>query len=171
MLAHILPAKDPSCPKAIMQWQHGAYTLFVNGSLSLTPIAVDGRQLLSDPCKHAVGTYTRYNQTQFFNKFSVYTDPYHDQRRLDLYAFDGAPLHPMYLAYNPPEMLPSDTLNPFHVQGSEGTKDKRQVGDDAGGASYYMQALMQREGLANPDRWWWVGVVATSLGGFVMMYS
>lgn len=52
-----------------MQWQHGAFTLFVNGSIVLAPIAVDGRQLLSDPCKKDVATYTRYNQTEFFKVF------------------------------------------------------------------------------------------------------
>lgn len=63
-------AKDPSCPKGIMQWQHGAFTLFVNGSIVLNPIAVDGRQLLSDPCKKDIATYTRYNQTEFFKVFT-----------------------------------------------------------------------------------------------------
>lgn len=146
-----------------MQWQHGSYTLFVNGSLSLSPIAVDGRQLLSDPCKKAVSTYTRYNQTEFFKSFSVYKDPYHNEQRLDLYGFNGAPLHPMYLSYNPPEMLPSSLLNPVHSQ----TREKRQVGDDAG----YMQAIMRREGLVSPERWWWFGILATSVGGVVLMYT
>lgn len=37
-----------------------------NGSLSLTPISVDGRQLLSKPCDYEKGIYTRYNQTELF---------------------------------------------------------------------------------------------------------
>lgn len=49
-----------------MQWQHGSYVLLANGSLILTPIAVDGRQLLSEPCRKGVGSYTRYNQTEHF---------------------------------------------------------------------------------------------------------
>lgn len=49
-----------------MQWQHGTFTVNSNGSLTLTPYAVDGRQLLSDPCKYDVGRYTRYNQTELF---------------------------------------------------------------------------------------------------------
>lgn len=49
-----------------MQWQHGAFTVNANGSLSLTPIAVDGRQLMSDPCTYDQGIYTRYNQTEYF---------------------------------------------------------------------------------------------------------
>lgn len=49
-----------------MQWQHGTYTINTNGSLSLTPFAVDGRQLLSEPCQADTSTYTRYNQSETF---------------------------------------------------------------------------------------------------------
>lgn len=35
-----------------------------NGSLSLTPIAVDGRQLTSQPCNGDVSVYIRYNQSE-----------------------------------------------------------------------------------------------------------
>lgn len=38
-----------------------------NGALHLTPFAVDGRQLLSDPCFSENAEYTRYNQTEKFN--------------------------------------------------------------------------------------------------------
>jgi hypothetical protein len=54
-----------------MQWQHGSYAVFANGSLTLTPIAVDGRQLLSDPCKKDTGHYTRFNATERF-KVCIY---------------------------------------------------------------------------------------------------
>jgi hypothetical protein len=49
-----------------MQWQHGSYAVFGNGSLTLTPIAVDGRQLMSDPCSKDSGYYTRFNTTERF---------------------------------------------------------------------------------------------------------
>lgn len=49
-----------------MQWQHGSYVVTPEGALILHPIAVDGRQLLSEPCRHSVGTYTRYNNTEHF---------------------------------------------------------------------------------------------------------
>ena len=58
--------QNPACPSAIMQWQHGSFTYNSNGSLSLTPIAVDGRQLLSSPCEGSNSIYTRYNQTELF---------------------------------------------------------------------------------------------------------
>lgn len=57
---------NPACPGGIMQWQHGSWVLNPNGSLTLTPIAVDGRQLMSEPCNSKHGIYTRYNQSEFF---------------------------------------------------------------------------------------------------------
>lgn len=47
-----------------MQWQHGTYSKNANGSLTLEPYAVDGRQLLSSPCEHKNAIYTRYNQPE-----------------------------------------------------------------------------------------------------------
>ena len=57
---------DPACPSGIMQWQHGSWVMNINGSLSLTPIAVDGRQLTSTPCQYDDSLYIRYNQTEYF---------------------------------------------------------------------------------------------------------
>lgn len=61
-----LSASKPDCPKAIIQWQHGTYKINDNGSLSLDPIKVDGRQLYSDPCANDHSIYTRYNQTEYY---------------------------------------------------------------------------------------------------------
>lgn len=49
-----------------MQWQHGSFSKQPNGSLVLVPIAVDGRQLYSDPCAYDEAVYTRYNQSEMF---------------------------------------------------------------------------------------------------------
>lgn len=57
---------NPACPSAIMQWQHGAFVKNADGSLDLTPIMTDGRQLLSEPCNGDHSIYTRYNQTETF---------------------------------------------------------------------------------------------------------
>lgn len=47
-----------------MQWQHGSVVMNDDLSLSMIPISVDGRQLMSDPCvSSGKATYTRYNQT------------------------------------------------------------------------------------------------------------
>lgn len=57
---------NPKCPSGIMQWQHGNWVMNGTGSLILTPIAVDGRQLLSSPCDYDDGIYTRYNTSEVF---------------------------------------------------------------------------------------------------------
>lgn len=59
-------ARKPSCPKALLQYQHGTYTLPPNGSLVLHPIAIDGRQLLSDSCTFKRAVYAKFNATEVF---------------------------------------------------------------------------------------------------------
>jgi hypothetical protein len=59
-------ATNPQCPQGLMQFQHGTYNKADNGSLTLTPFAVDGRQLLSTPCKYQNSIYTRWNVTELF---------------------------------------------------------------------------------------------------------
>ena len=49
-----------------MQWQHGKWVKNADGTLKLTPLAVDGRQLLSEPCNGKTAVYTRYNQSEEF---------------------------------------------------------------------------------------------------------
>lgn len=61
-----MSAQQPSCPKGIIQWQHGKYHKASNGSLVLNPFAVDGRQLMSDPCTYGNAVYTRYHQQEIF---------------------------------------------------------------------------------------------------------
>lgn len=121
-------------------------------SLQLNPFSVDGRQLQSDPCKSDRGIYTRYNQSEkmavcapylsalpphsFFKpgiilteqqKWQVYIDPYTKMTRLDLYQFDGTPMNPLFLAYSPPQMLPTITMNPTAAAAAPtaGAKAKR----------------------------------------------
>ncbi|KAI9037429.1 uncharacterized protein KD926_000392 [Aspergillus affinis] len=157
---------DPSCPKGIMQWQHGTFTLSSDGVLELSPIKRDGRQLESDPCSSSLGTYTRYNQTERFNSFKVSIDPYHNVQRLDLHYFDDSPMHPMYLAYRPPQMLPTKSLESV----TENGKRKRIVGSETDSV-FRMTDLIKREDLVNPDRWLWLGVLMTALGGITVFYS
>lgn len=106
--------QNHSCPVASITYQHGKYQLLANGSLVLTPLAVDGRQLLSDPCgisfTHA--QYQRYIQPTWFKTYQVMVSPYYGRYMLQIYQFDGAPMQPLYLAYKPPMMLPTHALNP-----------------------------------------------------------
>lgn len=57
---------SPNCPSAIMQWQHGTWAFNADGSLQLSPLEVDGRQLTSQPCIYESSIYVRYNQSEHF---------------------------------------------------------------------------------------------------------
>lgn len=165
---------DPSCPEGIMQWQHGTFVMGPDGSLTLTPIAVDGRQLLSQPCNNPEnGIYTRYNQTETFERFDVYTDKFHNVLRLDLYGFNGAPLNPMYLVYRPPEMLPTQTLNPV-VTVTPSAKAKRHLAAQEVGSPFGTLQIAKRsdplDGMLSADKWWWLGVFMTTVGGFLYLF-
>lgn len=59
-------AREPKCPQGIIQWQHGSFEKNADGSLKLSPIKVDGRQLYSDPCSFENAIYTRYNASETF---------------------------------------------------------------------------------------------------------
>ena len=146
---------------------------------------------MSDPCTYGNAVYTRYHQLEVFKvvclilvlsivthpnllqKYEVITNPYDKAQRLNLYGFDGAPLNPMYLAYKPPEMLPTQTLNPTSsTTGTRSTatnKARRSIEDDPDGL---LQEAMNRNALLikqkvsiNADRLWWLGAGMTALGG------
>ncbi|KAL4784093.1 protein rot1 [Aspergillus varians] len=157
--------QKPSCPQGIMQWQHGTYIIDDDGSLHLTPIAVDGRQLHSDPCSSSTGLYTRYNQTEKYSSFTVAVDPYYDSVRLDLNSFDGSPMAPMYLAFQPPEMLPTGSLSAITSK-----KEKRQI-DREQDSVFDLRRLVSKETLVDPNRWLWVGVVMSAMGSVALFFS
>ncbi|KAF2636791.1 hypothetical protein P280DRAFT_472689 [Massarina eburnea CBS 473.64] len=151
---------NPKCPKGIIQWQHGSFKVLTNGSLSLSPIKVDGRQLYSDPCAYEHAVYTRYNSTELLKKYEVVTDTYHQIKRLNLYKFDGSPMMPLYLALTPPSMLPTSTLNPL-TTATAGSKATSKVKRDT---SPLKRTIMEKRS-AKADYWWWFGVGLTATGG------
>ena len=163
-----------------------------DGSLDLTPISVDGRQLQSSPCDGDTSTYSRYNQsekmevcslfrsmphaiTKRTQKYQVYTDPYTKMTRLDLYQFDGSPIQPMYLAFTPPKMLPTITMNP--TTASAGKKAKRTAGAEPEAEHGYdvplnKDAIHMKRDFEQPllhrvdlNMVWWTGVGMTLFGG------
>lgn len=167
-----------------MQWQHGRYALATNGSLKLQPIAVDGRQLTSSPCSYASSLYIRYHQPEFFLRYAVYTDPYHNVKRLDLYQFDGSPMNPMFLQYSPPQMLPTQTLNPTaSATGAAATKTasqfkKRGVGGHFDGEQYHIENPNNKKNSGviskDPDSFdadylWYMGVGMIGIGSIMYM--
>ncbi|OXV07640.1 hypothetical protein Egran_04596, partial [Elaphomyces granulatus] len=180
---------NPQCPEGLMQWQHGTYSKESNGSLVLTPFAVDGRQLLSSPCSGDYSVYSRYNQTEVFRvgvffsravdvtslthfvlqSYRVYNDPFHHVLRLDLYQWDGTPVNTLYLIYKPPEMLPTTTINPIHKATATG-RTKRNT-DDATIEPLNKNVLLKRADPMNPANLWWIGLIMTSLGGIALFFS
>ncbi|CAK1364124.1 unnamed protein product [Cercospora beticola] len=169
----------PNCPGGIMQWQHGTWEQLSNGSLALTPIATDGRQLLSKPCDNENAIYTRYNQSETFKQYQVLTDPYHNVKRLNLWEFDGTPMQPFYIAFEPPQMLPTTTLHAATTETAKAGKKGKRGLEDAGPASYMEVPLNWKSKFEqgksgdmlvqniNPDRLWWVGLAFTGIGGLL----
>ncbi|KAF2684595.1 hypothetical protein K458DRAFT_451502 [Lentithecium fluviatile CBS 122367] len=154
----------PECPKGIIQWQHGSFQKLANGSLTLSPIAVDGRQLYSDPCSYKNAVFTRYNASELFERYEVVTDGYRKITRLNLYKFDGSPLMPLYLAMSPPEMLPTSTLNPLTTSTPGGAKATGKVKRSELPLNHNVLSKRTPQ-QKQADRWWWVGVILTASGG------
>jgi len=101
---------EPHCIQAYMIFQHGTYTFNPNGSISTMPIAADGRIQVQDPCAYTTTVMTYYNEPGLYRNWAIVNDYNHGQLKLTLYGFDGAPLTPMFLKYNPPAMWPTIQL-------------------------------------------------------------
>jgi len=78
----------------------------------------------------------------------------------------------MYLAYKPPQMLPTQTLNPTRSATDGAAKStgkaKRSV-EVLGGFAEPLnkKVTSKRKELIDADKWWWIGVGLTGLGGVV----
>ena len=101
-------------------------------------------------------------------------DPYSNVQRLDLYQFNGAPMNAMYLAYQPPQMLPTITLNPTvaasTATGAKATSTgnaKRSFHEPAGfehREPLNKDAILPKQEPCKTDKWWWFGVGLTAIG-------
>ncbi|KAF2788914.1 hypothetical protein K505DRAFT_410614 [Melanomma pulvis-pyrius CBS 109.77] len=156
--------QNPKCPQGIMQWQHGSFTKEANGSLVMAPIAVDGRQLYSDPCAYKSAIFTRYNASEMFKRYEVLTDGYRQITRLNLYKFDGSPLIPLYLAMSPPQMLPTTTLNPLTTSTPGGAKATSKVRRSELPLNHNVFEKRTPQ-MQRADNVWWFGVFLTTSGG------
>lgn len=172
--------KDPGCPVASLIYQHGTYRLLDNGTLVLSPFAVDGRQLLSDPCNDkGVSTYSRYNQTEIFKTFDVQIDDYHGIYKLQLNQWDGSPMQPLYLAYRPAMMLPTVTLNP--TVASDGAKSTDSANEKRSLRQLVRRSLENKHrtnavkkipnGMLNSDVFWYLSAGMIGLGSLVFLSS
>lgn len=79
-------------------------------------------------------------------------------------------MQPMYLVYQPPEMLPTTTLNPT-VRVTATGKAKRDTVFGETAQTLHKNMLLTRMDPATLDRWWWIGVIMTSVGGVVLLCS
>jgi len=78
----------------------------------------------------------------------------------------------MYLIYKPPQMLPTQTLNPTVRKGPTATANaKRDVIIEEAVEPLNKNVFVKLTDPINADRWWWVGVIMTSLGGLALLVS
>lgn len=97
--------------------------------------------------------------------------------RLDLYQFDGTPMNPMFLAYKPPMMLPTSTLNPTATATSAAAKSKRTAGARDlpipmnQNAKHIKRGIEERSLMQRVDLniIWWTGVGMIVFGGTAYM--
>ena len=87
----------------------------------------------------------------------------------------------MYLVYNPPQMLPTQTLNPTpsasataKAKRDASGEEVRAVGKDGSKGVKKQKpsikdAILNPTDPFNPDRWWWVGVGLTAVGTVMYM--
>lgn len=168
------PATDPSCPQAMIQWQHGSYSTSASGGLNLVPIAIDGRSLTSNPCistEKKRATLSRYAQNETMSKVEVGIDDYSQTMRLDLYGFDGTPLNPMWLVSQTPRMLPTTTLA---VSSSTATaasnKIKRTLSSGRETIVRTVSDPKARATWADPNLWFWSGASMIGAGSILMFF-
>lgn len=104
-------------------------------------------------------------------EYSVGIDKYHNVPRLDLYQFDGSPQQPLYLVYNPPEMLPTQTLNPTAVPSATGKvrRDDPQVRLQSD-EPMNKNAIIHPSEPYNADTIWWAGIGLIAVGSALYMY-
>ncbi|GMM31575.1 Rot1 protein [Martiniozyma asiatica (nom. inval.)] len=163
--------KNHSCATAVLIYQHGTYEQLDNGTLILTPFEIDGRQLLSQPCDdNGISTYTRYHQAEVFKGANVYVDPYHGRWRLDLIKSTGAYMQPLYLAYRPPQMLPTSTMNPV-ATGDGSTLKKRSLTEKVkrGLQNKYKTNAVKKS--IDHEFWWWVSASMMGVGGVMFFFG
>lgn len=156
--------QNHSCPVATVTYQHGTYELLSNGSLVLKPIAVDGRQLLSDPCGGDSATnsiYSRYVQSTWFKAYQVYVNNYNGRYTLQIYQFDGSKMQPLYLAYKPPLMLPTYALNPTDKASETKSSLRKKVKRSL--ENQYRTTAVKQFSNDKYDSLWWVAVAVVGV--------
>ncbi|SGZ49384.1 CIC11C00000005201 [Sungouiella intermedia] len=161
--------QNHSCAVASITYQHGKYEILNNGSVVLTPIAVDGRQLLSQPCGDFPNEarYVRYVQPTWFKTYEVMISPYYGRYMLQIYQFDGSPMQPLYLAYKPPMMLPTYALNPTDKASETSSSLRKRVKRSL--ENQYRTNAVRQFSNEHYDRLWWCAAGALGVGSALFM--
>lgn len=116
-------ASNPRCITAFILWQHGTYQLNNNGSLTLYPFSADGRIQVQDPCAAVTNIITYYDQITLYADWGIILDSVSGNYQLNLNAFDGSKMPPLYLKANPPNMLPTTVLTGANATGQYTKRD------------------------------------------------
>jgi hypothetical protein len=178
-----------------MQWQHGSFEKFANGSLILKPIKVDGRQLFSDPCQYKNSVYTRYNTTELFKvRFTSPSRPIvfqcthlvstrgrrnvtntsQQQYTVSIDSYNKRKRLDLYQADGAP-------LMPLYLIYTDPPKmlpttTLNPLVTATPGASKVKRDLphevlfKRTEGSTRADQWWWFGVLMTASGGLMYWF-
>lgn len=91
--------------------------------------------------------------------------------RLDMYQFDDSPMNPMFLAYSPPQMLPTVTMNLMSTPSATGNF-KRDASDEfeppLNKVPVHIKRGIKESFVAHRvdlDTVWWAGIGMIVFGG------
>lgn len=155
---------DPCLYKSAVYTRYNTSELF-----EVCPFQCDSRPTSSLRYDPTYQTSNKLIQHPLPQRYEVVTDEYHHIPRLNLYKFDGSPLMPLYLAYSPPEMLPTTTLNPLTTSAPGGAKATGKVKRSELPLNHNVinKRTPQQQ---QADRWWWFGVFLTASGGVLYIF-
>jgi len=110
---------------------------------------------------------------QFYSELQVLVDPYNQRWRLNLFEWDGTPVNPMWLAMNPPQMLPTQTLNPTgNVTATGAVQTATAKIKRALNLAKNVRQSSKQGGLRSwlsVDILFWLGIVMTAMGGVLVI--
>lgn len=105
------------CFKASLIWQHGTYAFHSNGSITLSPFPADGYIQVLDPCGAQTSSIYSYSEFELISSWYNFQDDHPGfmptgttAYALQMSAFDGSKLSPLWLRNRPPNMLPTKQL-------------------------------------------------------------
>lgn len=78
---------------------------------------------MQDPCAAVTNIITYYDQITLYSDWGVILDPVSGNYQLNLNAFDGSKMPPLYLKANPPNMLPTTVLTGANATGQFSKRD------------------------------------------------